>query len=102
MVSILKDLRKLIRSSLSSSYIARTYDLCDNKFCSRACMACMSPAVTIGAMLNLSEDGYGEDKGIGSILCTAAAMEDILMVSLYTICFSFVFSNGITKIVRKT
>ncbi|RLU22459.1 hypothetical protein DMN91_004737 [Ooceraea biroi] len=56
-------------------------------------VACMSPVVTINCMLTLAESGYGEDKGLASLLCTAATFEDVHIVSLFTICFSFVFSN---------
>lgn len=57
----------------------------------------MSPVVTINCLLTLAEGGYGEDKGLASLLCTAASVEDIHIVSLFTIFFSFVFSNGIQK-----
>ncbi|KMQ84657.1 mitochondrial sodium hydrogen exchanger nha2-like protein [Lasius niger] len=58
----------------------------------------MSPGVTVNCMLTLAEQGYGEDKGLTSLLCTAASIDDVHIVSLFSICFSFVFSNGITEI----
>ncbi|XP_070153085.1 sodium/hydrogen exchanger 9B1 [Polyergus mexicanus] len=56
-------------------------------------VACMSPVVTVNCMLTLAEQGYGEDKGFTSLLSTAASMDDVHIVSLFSICFSFVFSN---------
>lgn len=57
----------------------------------------MSPVVTVSCMLALSEKGYGEDKGLASLLCTAASIDGVHIVSLFSISFSFVFSNGIQK-----
>lgn len=54
----------------------------------------MSPVVTVNCMLALAERGYGEDKGLASLLCTAASIDDVHIVSLFSIWFSFVFSNG--------
>ncbi|XP_039313905.1 sodium/hydrogen exchanger 9B1 [Solenopsis invicta] len=56
-------------------------------------IACMSPVVTVSCLLNLAEQGYGEDKGFASLLCTASSIDDVHIVSLFSICFSFVFSN---------
>ncbi|KAL0132537.1 hypothetical protein PUN28_000351 [Cardiocondyla obscurior] len=56
-------------------------------------VACMSPVVTVNCLLTLSEQGYGEDKGLTSMLCTAASIDDVHILSLFSICLSFVFSN---------
>ncbi|XP_011261976.1 sodium/hydrogen exchanger 9B1-like isoform X3 [Camponotus floridanus] len=56
-------------------------------------MACMSSGVMVNCMLILAEQGYGEDKGFTSLLCTAASIDVVHIVSLFSICFSFVFSN---------
>lgn len=68
-----------------------------NFFCFRTILACMSPVVTVNCMLTLAESGYGEDKGLTSLLCTATSIDDVHIVSLFSICFSFVFSNGICE-----
>lgn len=64
---------------------------------SRTIVACMSPVVTFNCMLALAERGYGEDKGLASLLCTAASIDGVHIVSLFSIWFSFVFSNGTQK-----
>lgn len=54
----------------------------------------MSPVVTVNCLLALAERGYGEDKGFASLLSMAASIDDVYIVSLFSIWFSFVFSNG--------
>ncbi|XP_043275647.1 putative SLC9B1-like protein SLC9B1P1 [Venturia canescens] len=58
----------------------------------RSIIACMSPVVTVNCMLALADRGYGEDKGMATLLCTASSIDDVHIVSLYSICFSVVFS----------
>ncbi|XP_076683996.1 sodium/hydrogen exchanger 9B2 isoform X1 [Andrena cerasifolii] len=65
----------------------------DWSFMAGAILACMSPVVTVNSVLALAEKGYGEDKGLASILCTAATMDSVHMVSLFVICYSIVFPN---------
>ncbi|KAG5344392.1 SL9B1 protein, partial [Acromyrmex charruanus] len=69
----------------------------DWSFMTGSIVACMSPVITISCMLSLADQGYGEDKGLLSLLCTAASIDDIHIVALFSIWFSFVFSNGIQK-----
>ncbi|XP_058809753.1 sodium/hydrogen exchanger 9B1-like [Phymastichus coffea] len=57
-------------------------------------IACVSPVVPINCMLALAERGYGEDKEISTLLFAAASLDDVHIVSVYSICFSFVFSDG--------
>lgn len=58
----------------------------------------MSPVVTVNSILALAERGYGEDKGLASLLCMAASIDDVYIVSFFSIWFSFVFSNGTQKL----
>ncbi|XP_018404441.1 PREDICTED: sodium/hydrogen exchanger 9B1-like [Cyphomyrmex costatus] len=62
-------------------------------FMTGSIVACMSPVIMISCMLTLAEQGYGEDKGLVSLLCTAASIDDVHIAALFSICFSFVFSN---------
>ncbi|CAB0032679.1 unnamed protein product [Trichogramma brassicae] len=55
--------------------------------------ACLSPVIPINTMLALAEEGYGEDKHMASLLLTAASIDDVHIVSVYAICFSFVFNH---------
>ncbi|XP_033228110.1 sodium/hydrogen exchanger 9B1-like isoform X2 [Belonocnema kinseyi] len=56
-------------------------------------VACMSPVVTVNCILALAEQGYGEDKGIATLLCTASSIDDVHIVAIYSFCFSTVFSH---------
>ncbi|KAG7212671.1 hypothetical protein KM043_012951 [Ampulex compressa] len=65
----------------------------DWAFMTGTIIACMSPVVTVNCILALAERGYGEDKGIATLLCTATSIDAVHIVALFAICFSFVFSN---------
>ncbi|CAD1479948.1 unnamed protein product [Heterotrigona itama] len=56
-------------------------------------LGCMSPVITMNCILALAERGYGEDKGLATILCTAASIDVVHVISLFTICYSIVFAN---------
>ncbi|XP_076653046.1 sodium/hydrogen exchanger 9B1 [Halictus rubicundus] len=57
-------------------------------------LTCLSPVVTMNCVLALAEQGYGEDKSMASILCTAACIDDVNIVSVFVVCFSIVFGEG--------
>lgn len=54
----------------------------------------MSPVLIMNTILALAEHGYGEDHGLATILSTAACIDVVHVISLFTICYSFVFANG--------
>lgn len=54
----------------------------------------MSPVITMNCILALAERGYGENKGLATILCTAACIDVVHVISLFTISYSIVFANG--------
>ncbi|XP_044021062.1 sodium/hydrogen exchanger 9B2-like [Aphidius gifuensis] len=56
-------------------------------------VACMSPVVTVNCILALAEKGYGEDKEIATLLCTATSIDDVHIISLFSVCYSFVFKE---------
>lgn len=56
-------------------------------------LGCMSPVITMNCILALAERGYGENKGLATILCTAASIDVVHVISLFTICYSIVFAN---------
>lgn len=55
----------------------------------------MSPVVTVNCILALADQGYGEDKGMATLLCTASSIDDVHIVAIYSFCFSAVFSHGL-------
>ncbi|XP_015437461.1 PREDICTED: mitochondrial sodium/hydrogen exchanger 9B2-like [Dufourea novaeangliae] len=66
----------------------------DWSFMTGAILACMSPVVTVNCILPLAEKGYGEDKGLATILCTAACIDNVHIVSFFAVWYSVVFGNN--------
>lgn len=56
--------------------------------------ACMSSVVVINCVIALSDNGYGEDKGIATLLCAATTIDEVMIVSIAYVCFSNVFGQG--------
>ncbi|XP_053596415.1 putative SLC9B1-like protein SLC9B1P1 [Microplitis demolitor] len=57
-------------------------------------MTGMSPVVTVNCILALAEKGYGEDKDLAGIIATATSIDSIHVISMFSICFTLVFSEG--------
>jgi NhaP-type Na+/H+ or K+/H+ antiporter len=56
-------------------------------------LSAISPAIVLPTILSLSEEGYGQDKGIASLVVVAAGLDDVLSITAFGI-----FSNmGIPK-----
>ncbi|XP_014288885.1 sodium/hydrogen exchanger 9B1 isoform X2 [Halyomorpha halys] len=51
----------------------------------------ISPAVVIPSLLSLKEKGYGEDKGIATLVIAAASIDDILSISVFGVIMSAIF-----------
>ncbi|XP_043497108.1 sodium/hydrogen exchanger 9B1-like [Polistes fuscatus] len=56
-------------------------------------VACMSPVVTVNCMLALAEHGYGEDKGLASLLSAASSIDDVHILSLFSVFYASIFSE---------
>lgn len=54
----------------------------------------ISPAVVVPTLLNLKEKGYGEDKGIATLVIAASSIDDIFSISLFGIFLSLVFKSS--------
>ncbi|CAL7942774.1 unnamed protein product [Xylocopa violacea] len=65
----------------------------DLSFIAGTILGCMSPVITLNCVLALAEHGYGEDKGLATILSTAACIDSVHIISLFAICCSIVFAN---------
>lgn len=57
-------------------------------------LSAVSPAVVVPVLLALQERGYGESKGIATLVIAASSMDDVLAISIYGICLSMIFSTG--------
>ncbi|KAK7582285.1 hypothetical protein V9T40_013730 [Parthenolecanium corni] len=54
----------------------------------------VSPAVIIPSLLSLKSEGYGEDKGIATLIIAASTLDDIRSISMFGIILGMIFSNG--------
>ena len=54
----------------------------------------ISPSVLVPNLLNLEDHGYGVAKGIPTMLIVAAAFDDVICISLFTVFLSVIFNSG--------
>ncbi|XP_014251773.1 sodium/hydrogen exchanger 9B2-like isoform X2 [Cimex lectularius] len=54
-------------------------------------LSSISPAVVIPPLLHLKAQGYGEDKGISTVVIAAAGLDDILSISCFSLFHSILF-----------
>lgn len=60
----------------------------------RFIQAAVSPAVVVPCLLTLSDQGYGLDKGIPTLVIAAASLDDVLAISGFTVMLGVTFSKG--------
>ncbi|XP_057326212.1 sodium/hydrogen exchanger 9B1-like isoform X2 [Microplitis mediator] len=90
---------EILTISLCSRFILR-YPW-DWSFLAGTIMTGMSPVVTVNCILALAEKGYGEDKDLAGIIATAATIDSIHVISMFSICFTVVFSEDGKKNIWK-
>lgn len=54
----------------------------------------ISPAVVVPTLLALKEKGYGEDKGISTLVIAASSIDDILSISVFGVLMTSIFTPG--------
>uniref|UniRef100_A0A1B6E6M0 Cation/H+ exchanger transmembrane domain-containing protein n=1 Tax=Clastoptera arizonana TaxID=38151 RepID=A0A1B6E6M0_9HEMI len=57
-------------------------------------LGAVSPAVVVPTLLSLQERGYGEDKGISTLVIAASSLDDIVAISIFGIFLGMIFSEG--------
>lgn len=50
--------------------------------------------MVVPVLLGLQERGFGESKGIATLVIAASSMDDVLAISIYGICLSMIFHTG--------
>jgi hypothetical protein len=60
-------------------------------------LGAVSPAVVVPSLLELQEKGYGEDKGISTLVIAASSIDDIAAISGFGVVLGLIFSNGNNK-----
>lgn len=58
-------------------------------------LGAVSPAVVVPSLLMLKRDGYGEDKGISTLVIAASSMDDIFAITMFGVFLSTIFLQGI-------
>lgn len=61
----------------------------------RFVLGAVSPAVVVPSLLSLKEKGYGEDKGISTLVIAASSIDDIAAISCFGVVLGSIFSTGI-------
>lgn len=61
-------------------------------------LSAVSPAVVVPTLLKLSEGGYGESKGISTMVIAASSLDDIVAISAFGIFLGFVTNSGETEV----
>ncbi|KAK3091769.1 hypothetical protein FSP39_022505 [Pinctada imbricata] len=57
-------------------------------------LAAVSPAVVVPSLLNLSDRGYGLDKGVPTLVIAAASVDDVLAITGFGVVLGITFSTG--------
>lgn len=61
-------------------------------------MSAVSPAIVIPAFQSLKEKGYGESKGISTLIIAASSIDDIACISIFSVLLGLIFSEGMSDI----
>jgi len=56
-------------------------------------ISCISPSVMVPGLINLSDKGYGKEKGIISSLIAAGTFDDIICIICFGICKTIAYSD---------
>uniref|UniRef100_A0A8D8QW68 Mitochondrial sodium/hydrogen exchanger 9B2 n=1 Tax=Cacopsylla melanoneura TaxID=428564 RepID=A0A8D8QW68_9HEMI len=64
-------------------------------------LSAVSPAVVVPTLLKLSEGGYGESKGISTMVIAASSLDDIVAISAFGIFLGFATDAGENDVVAQ-
>ncbi|BES88710.1 Hypothetical protein NTJ_01518 [Nesidiocoris tenuis] len=57
-------------------------------------MSPISPAVVVPTLISLKERGYGEDKGIATLVIAASAIDDVFSIVAFGVVLKMIFTSG--------
>lgn len=65
-------------------------------------LSAVSPAVVVTSLLRLKKEGWGEDKGIATLIIAASNIDDVFCISIFGILIAVLFAEGdlISSIIR--
>jgi Kef-type K+ transport system membrane component KefB len=55
--------------------------------------SCISPSVMVPGLINLTERGYGKEKGVVSSLIAAGTFDDIVCIILFGVCKTIAYNE---------
>ncbi|MEA4874823.1 cation:proton antiporter [Anaerorhabdus sp.] len=58
-------------------------------------LAAVSPAVVVPRMIQLTEEGYGQERKIPQLILTGASFDDVFVIALFTVVSTFVQSGEV-------
>lgn len=58
-------------------------------------LAAVSPAVVVPRMIQLTEEGYGQERKIPQLILTGASFDDVFVIALFTVVSTFVKSGEV-------
>lgn len=58
-------------------------------------LAAVSPAVVVPRMIQLTEEGYGQERRIPQLILTGASFDDVFVIALFTVVSTFVQSGEV-------
>lgn len=65
-------------------YIFTPFDMLTSAL-TASLLAAVSPAVVVPSMLNLKEEGYGEEKEVPTLVLAGASLDDVFAITLFTL-----------------
>lgn len=68
--------------------------------CIRFVLSAVSPAVLVPNLLRLKHMGYGEEKGVNTLVIAASSLDDIVSISAFGVLSGIVFSTGKSKLYK--
>ncbi|XP_072157033.1 sodium/hydrogen exchanger 9B2 isoform X3 [Bemisia tabaci] len=64
-------------------------------------LSAVSPAVVVPTLLKLQNEGYGESKGIATMVIAASSLDDVVAISAFGLCLSLVLDEKDSNLVLK-
>ncbi|XP_042856263.1 sodium/hydrogen exchanger 9B2-like isoform X4 [Penaeus japonicus] len=83
----------LLSSVPGINYVGNSIDK-DWSSALRFILSAVTPAVIVPCMIKLSEEGYGMDKGIPTLVIAASSVDDVLAISGFGVLMGITFAKG--------
>lgn len=92
MISRLGSSFLIVRNLVSSFQLFNSLKI--RLFCCRSVLSAVSPAIVVPTLQSLKAKGYGEAKGISTLVIAASSIDDIISISAFGVILGMIFSKG--------